>query len=230
MTAEDVCMYAKSYRLYFRSESHDFIKYHGYITTTPLIKHRDRQYYYRLANKLNDEQIHATLLLAFFFNPSGYIVDACTPEALSAGIAFAARAENGPTVFKHDLYALRKALPKTALDDWFYGAFIDGTRETMPGCIGSIIRKELPLDLAAMLLLVPHAELNYAWAAYWEHREPVGSMFGVRPWLSALRKADQLINWRRPGWRRIAHTYSRGFWGSYQQSLGPLHEHERLFA
>lgn len=121
MTAEHVFMYAKSYRMYFAGDSYDFMKYRGHIKTPPLLSQRDRQFYYRLSTKLNDEQIHATFLMTYFYKPTVYIADVCTPENMDAGIRFASRAENGVTLFAHELYDLRKSIPHEDLYEWSTG-------------------------------------------------------------------------------------------------------------
>jgi hypothetical protein len=231
MTPEQVFMYSKSYRLYFSSEGYDFMKYKGHVSTPKLITQRDRQFYYRLATKLSDAQIHAAFLQAYFFKPTAYISDVATPTAIQAGIEFASRAEHGTSVLGRDLYTLRKAIAPADLDQWLYGAFFDGFRATLPVCIEELVGRTLPVDVACLLLLIPRTESQYHWAQYWETREPLGSTFGVRPWLSRLRKADQLLNWQRPTWRQYTHKLSSMFWASYQeQSLTPNKEETRLFA
>jgi hypothetical protein len=227
VTAEQVFMYAKSYRLYFATDNYDFMKYSGHIKTPALITQRDRQFYYRLSTKLNDEQIHATLLTTHFYKPTAYIADVCTPESLDAGIRFASRTENGVTLFAHELYALRKSLPSSDLYEWLYGS----EDSMLPGCIQSLINKELPIDLACLLLLIPREEFGYRWAQYYEEREPSGSSFGIRPWITRLRKADQLIRWRRTAWRQFSYKLSQSFWSSYQlPSLAPMEAEQHLFA
>jgi hypothetical protein len=231
MTAEQVFTTAKAYRMYFSTESYDYIKYRGQVKTGPLIQQRDRQFYYRLSTKLNDEQIHAALLMTYFFKPNAYIADVVSPESLDAGIAFASRAENGKTLLLHDLYALRKRLKPRLLDAWLYAEMMDGQRAAIPGCVTDILTRELPLDLACILLLIPQPQIAYHWAQYWEQREGQKSSFGVMPWLTRLRKVDQLLNYYRPGWRRMTHTLAEGFWSSYRDvSLAPSQEDYRLFA
>jgi len=231
MTPEQVFMYAKSYRLYFSTEGYDFIKYKGNVFVPPLITQRDRQFYYRLSTKLTDAQIHATLLQTYFFKPKAYIADVITPNATQEGVLFATRAENGTSVIGNELYALRRHLSPAQTDEWLYGAFLDERRASLPTCVESLISKELQIDLACVLLLIPQREHDYHWAQYWEQREPAGSSFGVRPWLSRLRKADQLLNWQRPSWRQYTHKLSTMFWSSYSgQSMLPRQEEPQLFA
>ena len=227
MNSEDVFMYAKSYRMYFATDTYDFMKYHGRIRTPPLISQRDRQFYYRLSTKLNDEQIHAALLLTYFFKPTAYIADVCSPESIDASIRFASRAENGATLFAHELYAMRKSIPPADLYEWIYG----NAESVLPVCIQSLINKDLPIDLACLLLLIPREEFGYHWSRHYEETEPVGRSFGVRPWIDRLRKADQLIRWRRSEWRQFSYKLSQAFWASYQlSSLAPAEQEHKLFA
>lgn len=230
MTPEQVFTTAKAYRMYFSTDSYDYIKYGGHIKTGPLIQQRDRQFYYRLSTKLNDEQIHGTLLMTHFFKPNAYIVDVVSPEAMDVGIAFAARGQNGRTLYVHELYEIRKRLKSPLLDAWLYGAMDDGQRAAMPGCLSDVLSRELPLDLACILLLIPYPPLAYHWSAYWEQREGGKSSFGVTPWLTRLRKVDQLLHFYRPTWRRDTRTLSDAFWGSYRvPSLAPAQEDWKLF-
>lgn len=230
MTAEHVQMYAKAYRLYF-SGGYDFIKYQGQIATPPLLKQRDRQFYYRLSKKLNDEQIHATFLLTYFYKPQGFVGDACTPEAMSTGVRFASRAENGLELLKTDLYDLRKRVTPDLVIDWLYGERLaDGSRSQIPPCMGDVIAGTLPLDLACILLLIPQPSLNYHWTDYWSAQSSALSSFGMAPWIDRLRKVDQLIHWRRPHWRRHGHLLSAGVWSSYRRTLeAPVPEQVSLF-
>ena len=151
-------MYSKSYRLYFSSEGYDFMKYKGHVSTPKLITQRDRQFYYRLATKLSDAQIHAAFLQAYFFKPTAYVSDVATPTAIQAGIEFASRAEHGTSVLGRDLYTLRKAIAPADLDQWLYGAFFDGFRATLPVCIEELVGRTLPVDVACLLLLIPRTE------------------------------------------------------------------------
>lgn len=225
MTPEQVFMYAKSYKLYFTTNSYDFLKYQGHTKTPPLISQRDRQFYYRLSVKLNDEEIHAAFLLAHFYKPTTYIADICASESLSAAVSFAARAENGVRQLAHDLYDLRKRLRVEDLHDWLYAP----EDASIPHAIEALVAKELPVDLACLLLLIPQPSCGLQWTAYWEQREPTHTSFGVRPWLERLRKADQLLYWRRPQWRQHTHALAERFWSSYEHWLTPAHRDVQLF-
>jgi hypothetical protein len=231
MSPEHVFTLAKAYRMYFSTDTYDFIKYRGHIKTGPLIQQRDRQFYYRLSTKLNDEQIHATLLMTHFFKPTAYITDVVTPEAVDAGIALSSRAENGITVLKHDLYEVRKRLKPRLLDEWLYAPMIDGQRSVMPTSLSEVMSRILPLDLACLLLLIPQPDKGYNWPVYWERREGKKSSLGVMPWLTRLRKADQLLNLVRPSWRQMTHKLADAFWASYRlSSLTPEQEEYQLFS
>jgi hypothetical protein len=213
--------------MYFATDTYDFMKYSGHIKTPPLISQRDRQFYHRLSTKLNDEQIHATFLVSYFYKPTAYIADVCTAENMDAGIRFASRAENGVTQFAHELYDLRKSVRPEDLYEWLYGS----EDSILPGCVQSLINKELPIDLACLLLLIPRDELDYRWARHYEETEPANSSFGIRPWITRLRKADQLILWRRVAWRQFSYKLSQSFWSSYQlPSLAPAEQEQQLFA
>lgn len=227
MTPEHVFMYAKSYKLYFAGDKYDFLKYQGHTKTPALITQRDRQFYYRLSTKLNDNEIHAAFLLSYFYKPTAYIADICAPESISAAVSFAAKAENGVRQLAHDLYDLRKRLPVEELHDWLYAP--EGA--SIPHAIAALVSKELPIDLACLLLLIPQPECDLHWTSYWEQREPLFTSFGVRPWIQRLRKADQLLYWRRPQWRQHTHALAERFWTSYEHSLAPIRkEQESLFA
>lgn len=215
MTTEEVFMYSRAYRLYFNTSSYDFIKYQGQIKTPPLHEQRERQFYYRLSRKLNDAQIHATFLVTHFFKPSAFITDVCTPERIDEGIALVSRAENGSRAIGQTLYDLHKTLPAAGIEDWLYGAKLEQRRADFPDCLGDVISRKIPIDIACLLFLIPRPELQYHWTQYWEDRETVENPFGVRPWIARLRKADQLINWQRQHWRSMSHKYSAAFWAHY---------------
>lgn len=219
-------MYAKSYKLYFTTNSYDFLKYQGHTKTPPLISQRDRQFYYRLSVKLNDEEIHAAFLLAHFYKPTTYIADICASESLSAAVSFAARAENGVRQLAHDLYDLRKRLTDDDVHDWLYAP----KDASIPHAIEALVAKELPIDLACLLLLIPQPERGLHWTQYWTQREPANTSFGVRPWLDRLRKADQLLYWRRPQWRQHTHALAERFWSSYNCEIVPRTVDYQLFA
>jgi len=212
MTSEEVFMYSRAYRLYFSSNSYDFIKYKGQIKTPPLIQQKERQFYYRLATKLNDEEIHATFLTTHFFKPTAFITDVCSPESIQAGVAFASRAENGAQGLANHLYTVYKQFQTEDIEAWLYGAWMGNKRASMPNCIGQLITKDLSIELAVLLLMIPHSDLGYDWVKYWEHRDPTKASFGVHPWITRLQKADQLIRLTRGDWRQLSFKYSEAFW------------------
>ena len=217
MTTEEAIKYGKAYKLYFSTDTYDFVKYRGEIRTGALLQQRDRALYYRLSRKLNDAQIHATLLHTYFYKPHAYIADVLTPEATAAGIALASRAELGERRLAMDLYDLRKRVTSRAMNAWLYAQLVDGDRAAIPGCIEDLMAHSLPLDLACLLLLIPQSTQN--WSVYWQEREPQGTSFGVRPWLSRLQKADQILYLYRPQWRQLSHKLSRLFWESYRSEV-----------
>lgn len=229
MTAEQVYKISKAYRLYFTAD-YDIFKYRWNVKTGPFMQEPRRQFYYRLANRLSDTQIHATLTVAHFFKPEIYITDIVNQEHLDAGVLFDSRRENGMQLYCNDLYTLRNTVKGKDLDAWLYGAFIDGERSSVPGCLTDILNRSLPLDLACLLLLVPRPESDYNWIKYWEQREPSVTSFGVRPWIERLMKVDRLLQEQRINWRGTAHKLSKTFWPSYK-SLAPVeHEEVGLFA
>lgn len=213
MTTEDAIKFGKAYKLYFSTDTYDYPKYKGEVRTGALLQQRDRSLYYRLSRKLNDDQIHATLLHTHFYHPNAYIAEALTPEAMDAGVALDARAKLGSRRLWMDLVELRKRVKPAAMDAWLYAPIVDGERAALPGCIEELIAKTLPIDLACLLLLIP--QHGQSWVPYWEAREPKAASFGVRPWLTRLQKADQLFYLYRPGWRTLTHDLSRTFWESY---------------
>ena len=234
MTAEQVYKLSKAYRLYFTAD-YDIFKYKWAVKTPPLIQDTRRQFYHRLANKLSDTQIHATLTVAHFFKPEIFITDIVSQEHIDAGVQFDSRRENGTQLYCRDLYDLRKRVKVRDLDEWLYGAFTDGQRSGVPGCISDILNRSLPLDLACLLLLVPRPELDYQWVKYWEEREPQMTSFGVRPWIERLKKVDRLLQYQRTGWRQDTHRLSKIFWASSyltpaHSSFAPLAEEVTLFA
>src|SRR5690606_30231432 len=115
MTAEQVFKYYRIYKLYYQGKF-DIKKYGGHIRTPPLIQQPDRRFYWRIAQKLDDAQIHALFTTGFFYNPSAYVADLATQQAFSAAIQFASRAENGRPLLEADLYALQKRLRAVDLD------------------------------------------------------------------------------------------------------------------
>lgn len=222
MTPENVYQYAKSYKLYFAGDF-DFVKYGGRIRNlSPLIQQKDRRFYHKLSQKLNDSEIHMTLLAANFFKPNIYIADICEMGRMDEGVQLASRFMNGLPLTTHTLHDLRKMLRQVDLDDWLYGEKIGDRRAAMPEAMGMVIAKEIPLDVACLLFLVPQRHLGFDWAAHWDASEAPDAAFGVRPWLTRLRKADQLFHMQWPGYRRLSAAYVRGFWDSFGRTLDPL--------
>ena len=209
MTADTAFKLCRAYKLFFDGK-YNFARYKGGLKMPPLIQQRDRQCYYRIAQKLTDPQIYALFTVAYFFKPKAYVMDLVTPEAFSAGVAFASRAENGATLLEHDLYALTKTLAHTDLDAWLYGERIEGTRAAIPECMQMVINGEMPLDSAALVLLIPQPNLEYNWTQEFAATETTG--LGLGPWLTRLKKVDQLIRLQRPGWRILSHQLAKEFW------------------
>lgn len=230
MTPENVMMFCKSYRMYFSTEKYDFIKYQGHVKVSPLIEHKDRRAFYRLSQKLNDAQIHATLLLTHFHNPTAYVTDAIDPVRMQEGVAFASRAENGTRVLLNDLYEIRKSFKDTdLLDVWLWGRELpSGGRAAIPECLNQVVKGSLSLDLASLLLLIPQTPtLN--WPAIWDARETPRKVFGACNIIDRLKKADQLINWQRPGWRHQSHKIAHAFWSSFPSLPEPPEVSRSLF-
>jgi hypothetical protein len=219
MTAENVFKWARVYRLYYAGK-YDFKKYKGGMKMPPLIKQPDRVYYYKIAGRLTDAQIHALFLVGFFHNPSAHISDLATPKATAAAVEFCSRGEGGQTVQEHTLYDLSKQLAGKDLDAWLYGEWIGKERASMPECVQSVIKGELPLDTAALLLLIPQPEFGYNWMEHFADVEDSG--LGLGPWLQRLKRMDQLLVAQRPGWRMLAFHCSGAFWKAIAESHGTL--------
>lgn len=209
MTAETAFRFARVYKLYYAGK-YDFKKYKGNMKMPPLIKQPDRVYYHKLVGRLTDAQIHALFLVGYFFNSQAHISNLVSPKGLSAGVEFATRGEKGREGLELDLYALSKTLADKDLDQWLYGEWIDGQRSSMPECIQMTINGELPLDLAAMLLLIPQPELHYNWTEHFADTETMG--LGIGPWIQRLKKMDQLLVPQRPGWRMLSFYLAKTFW------------------
>jgi hypothetical protein len=221
MNAETVFRYCRTYKLYYQG-TFDFKKFGGKLPMPPLIQQPERKFYYRIAQKLNDAQIHALFTRSYFFNPRAYVTDLSTPDAFTHAVAFASRAENGRTLLEHDLYALRKRLQDVNVDEWLYGELIDGQRSSTPACLQEVISGELPLDLACLVLLIPQPELSYDWAATRSTR-PIDMAFGPAGLLTRLRKLDTLLWLHRTGWRTMTHPLAKEFWASLNvPSLAPI--------
>jgi hypothetical protein len=223
MTAEQIFKFARVYKLYYAGK-YDFKKYKGNMKMPPLIKQPDRVYYHKLANKLTDAQVHALFLVGYFFNPNAHISNLVTPKGLSAAVEFATRGEKGREGLELGLYELSKTLADKNIDEWLYGEWIDGQRASMPECIQMTINGELPLDLAALLLLIPQPELHYNWTEHFKQTEEIG--LGIGPWIQRLKKMDQLLVPQRPGWRMMAFYLAKTFWvamaGHNTGTLAPI--------
>jgi hypothetical protein len=219
MTAENVFKWSRVYKLYYAGK-YDMKRYKGGMKMPPLIKQPDRVYYHKLAGRLTDAQIHALFLVGYFFAPTAHISALSTPKAISAGVEFAARAENGRTVLEHGLYDLSKTLHDKNLDEWLYGEWIGDVRVSMPECVQSVISGEIPLDIAALLLLIPQSEFGYNWTEHFKHVEDSG--LGIGPWIQRLKRMDMLLVGQRPGWRMLAHGLSKEFWKSLGLPLLPV--------
>lgn len=219
MTAETVFKFSRAYRLFYQGK-YDFKKYKGAMKMPALISQPDRVYYHKLAGKLTDAQIHAMFLVGFFFNPVAHVSTLMTPQALTSALAFASRAENGRVILEHDLYALSKVLADKDIDTWLYGDYVGSYRTAIPECAQMTLSGELPLDLAAMLLLIPQPELDYHWAQTMTTQDEIG--LGMSPWIQRLKCLDQLLVVQRPGWRMLAYDLAKQFWQSMKYpTLGP---------
>lgn len=218
MTAENVFKFSRVYKLYYAGK-YDFKKYKGGMKMPPLIKQPDRVYYYKIAGRLTDAQIHALFLVGYFFAPNAHISALASPKAIQAAVEFASRGENGRVLLEHDLYELSKKLVGKDLDAWLYGEWIGDVRASMPECVQSVINGEIPLDLAALLFLVPQPDLGYNWVAQFADQENIG--LGIGPWIQRLKRMDMLLKAQRPGWRALAFYLSKVWWESVAK-LAPL--------
>lgn len=222
MTAEQVFQWYRGYK-FFYEDKYDFKKYNwNPPPAPPLIRQRDRQFYYRIAQKMTDVQIHALFSRTFFFDPKAYVSTMVSPDAQSAALAFASRAENGEILIQHDLYALKKRLAGEDLQSWLYGIEDDGkTQLMMPGVLQDVISKELPLDIACILLLVPVPALSYHWKTHFVGLPDMG--LGPNAWIARLYQLDAILNHQRTGWRMFAHRIAGDFWSSLNvPSLAPV--------
>lgn len=223
MTAEQVFKWSRVYRLYYAGK-YDFKKYKGGMKMPPLIKQPDRVYYHKIAGRLTDAQIHALFLVGYFFAPNAHISALASPKAMQAGVEFASRGENGKVALEHGLYDLSKTLQDKDLDAWLYGEWVGDQRASMPECVQMTISGELPLDLAALLLLIPHPEFGYNWTEHFKHVEDSG--LGIGPWIQRLKRMDQLLVTQRPGWRMTAFYCAKQFWTAVA-TVYPLRPVER---
>jgi hypothetical protein len=217
MSPETVFKLYRAYKAYYNG-GYDFARYKGNIRTPPLIQQPDRRFYYRIAQKLQDTQIHALFTQGFFFNPRAWIADFATPDALSKGLAFASRGENGQTLFEHDLYDLSKYLQTVDLDAWLYGEILGSSRAAMPECMQDVISGRFSPDLACAVLLIPQPHLDYQWTKFWFKTD-----FGASSWVERLRKLDTMLYTHRTGWRFMTHTVVKPFWNELvrPKSLAP---------
>lgn len=225
MTSEEVFRYYRAYKFYYSGtlgQATKGIGYYAAIKCPELLAQQDRQFYWRLAQRLSSNTIHALFTVGFFHNPKAHISALATPEAISAGIAFESRAQNGETLLNADLYELQKKwIEETVcqcsisllinIDRWLYGETDNGQRVQMPGCLQEVINETLPVDLACLLLLVPRPEFNYQWLKDISP-DPMG--LGSGPWIDRLQKLDLLLREQRPDWRVLSHKLSGEFWRS----------------
>ena len=218
MTAENVFKWARVYKLYYAGK-YDFKKYKGGMKMPPLINQPDRAYYYKIAGRLSDAEIHAMFLVGYFFAPQAHISAMATPKAISAGMEFASRGENGRSLLEDSLYALSKTLADVNLDEWLYGEWIGEVRASMPGYMQMVLKGEVPLDVAACLLLIPQSESGYNWPEHFKQIEDSG--LGIAPWITRLKRMDMLLVGQRPGWRLLSHELSREFWQTLGKQMSP---------
>jgi hypothetical protein len=225
MTPESVFSLYRAYKFYYSGKHLDFDRYIN-IRIPPLIQQRERQFYYRIAQRLNDTTVHALFTVGFFFAPKAHVTALATPDAFSAALSFAGRTENGDTLLQHDLYELKKRLTDNTAGSNYFGvdlaAWLYGEPgELIPTCVQDIINGDLPLDVACMLLLVPQPSMSYNWpVAMAAHPDDAG--LGASPWIDRLKKVDQLLRLHRPLWRQTAHRLSKEFWHSLASpSLAP---------
>jgi hypothetical protein len=226
MTAEAVFKFYRAYKFFYRPGGYNDLARYAAITCPPLIQQRERQFYYRISQQLNDSTIHALYTYGFFFNPGAHVSALATPDAFSAALSFAGRAENGTTLLQHDLYELKKRLSSglvsAGIDTWLYGELDStGNRPMMPPCVQDIISKDLPLDIAALVLLIPQKDLDLHWGMEMWRENDMG--LGAQLWIDRLKKLDLLLRANRPGWRMQSHELARDFWHAFDLlSLAPL--------
>jgi hypothetical protein len=217
MTAEQVFRFYRAYKFFYNGTYNDLQRYAN-IKCPPLLEQRDRQFYYRISQRLNDATVHALFTQGFFHNPSAHVSALATPETLKAAMLFAGRAENGNTLITHDLYELRKQLTSQLtpvdIDSWLYGEGENGNRASMPGCLQQVISGELPLDIACLLLLIPQPDLQLNWLVDMTRVAPDDMGLGSGPWRDRLIKLDQLLRYHRPTWRLDSHHFAQEFWHS----------------
>lgn len=222
MNAETVYKFYHGYKLFYQGR-YDFRKYNWSLPNLPpLSKQPDRHFYSRIAQRLSDAEVHALFTVGFFFKVDAYIADLATPDGYSAAMEFVASAQNGRKQLEADLYALSKVLEHRDLDTWLYGDVVDGKRTMVPECLQMVVDRELPLDVAALLLLIPQPSLSYDWFMEMQSR-PVSMAFGPISTPHKLQRADRLINFSRPGWRLLSQQVAAEFWKSTGvTSLAPI--------
>lgn len=221
MTAERVFKLYRAYKFFYASKytEHNALGRYENITCPPLIQQRDRQFYWRISQKLNDATVHALFTVGFFFQPTAHVSTLTTPDAFSAALSFAGRAENGETLLQHDLYDLGRPYQEPGddkdalLQTWLYSG-------TTPECIRQLITGDLPIDIACILLLVPQPDLHFDWAKTMDARDDMG--LGASVWLDRLKKVNQLLEDQRPDWRGTAARLSTEFWHSLDADIMPL--------
>jgi hypothetical protein len=217
MTAEQVFRLYRAYKFFYSGDQPNF----GALRHPVFAKQRDRQFYYRLAQKAGDAQIHALFMAGFFYHPHAYVADLVTPEAQMAALRFANRTENGTTLLEHELHDLKKRLPAD-LQGWLYGLDEYGkVLSAVPSCLHYVVTGELAADLACLLLLIPQRHLQYDWPAFWASQPDSG--LGSHQLIDRLKKLDQLFNMHRLSWRLTTHTLARQFWTELGvDSLAPI--------
>jgi hypothetical protein len=218
MTAEQAFKLFRSYKLFFNGEYDNFIKYGPTGRVPPLIKQLDRSFYYKIANKLGDAQIHALYAQTLFFNPRAHVSECVSGDRQDRALLFAARTENGAEILKRDLYELAKQLRSENLLEWLYGE--EGT--SIPPCLQQVINRELPLDVACLLFLIPQREHDYEWATYWTTRPDSDFGLGAKQWIERLYKSTNYSIAgplsQRPAWRQNSHKLAKAFWGAMSDS------------
>ena len=220
MTAEEVFRYYRAYKFFYAGKKiHDLAKYAG-IKCPPLIQQRDRSFYYRISQRLNNDMVHALFTFGFFYNPKAHVSELAGPDRLTDALTWAGRADLGEVGMKIELYELAKVFREGDIDGWLYGVVENGERELLPECIAEIMTGELPVDIACALLLIPQPDLEY----HWTRDIPPDEMgLGSAPWIDRLTKIDQLFRLHRPGWRAYTSKLAKGFWDSVGvNSLAPI--------
>jgi hypothetical protein len=213
MNASTAYKFYHAYKLFYGGK-YDPTKYNWNLPNLPdLERQSDRHFYRRLTDKLTDADIHGLYTVGFFHKTSAYIADLVTPEWMSQGIRFASRGQNGAPQLEADLYELGKTLQDVDIDTWLYGTIIDGRREAIPPCIQMVVSRELDIDVAALLLMIPQPGRNYNWFATMS-AQPVEQAFGPLAFTKKLHTADRLIRFNRPGWRLMSQEIAAAFWNA----------------